>query len=203
MKDRGQPTRSPTSPPDRSDFEALFRRYYGPLVGFFLNRGLARADGEDLAQETLMSAYRGYAGFRREASDSTWLFVIAANLWRNHTRDRRAQRRDGENVSYDDAPAVRREMEERAGAGVASPEDALLSNLVGDERRRLLWKAIPDLAPQMRRSLLLHLAELKYREIADILDVELGTVKSLVSQAKARLIQLLESERPDLFDRRR
>jgi len=201
MEDRGKSTTGAPSTAQRTPFEALFRRYYGPLVGFFLNRGLERADCEDLAQETLMSAYRGYDTFRGEASDATWLFTIAGNIWKNNRRESKAQRRDGDTLSLDRSPEVRHETEVRVNEREkGSAEDALVNGLVGAEQRRELWQAIPLLAPQTRRALLLHLAGLKYREVAEILGVEVGTVKSLVSQAKMRLRELIRAESPDLFD---
>jgi len=201
MEDRGKSTTGAPSTAQRTPFEALFRRYYGPLVGFFLNRGLERADCEDLAQETLMSAYRGYDTFRGDASDATWIFTIAGNLWKNNRRDSKAQCRDGDTLSLDGSPEVRRETEVRIhDQEEGSAEEAMVKGLVGAEQRRELWKAIPMLPPQTRRALLLHLAGLKYREVAGILGVEVGTVKSLVSQAKMRLREVLRAERPDLFD---
>lgn len=201
MRDTGQPRRSPPSPTTGSiDLEALFRRYYRPLVGFFINRGLAPADAEDMAQETLTSACRGGVAFRGEATEATWLYKIAGNLWLNRRRDQRALRRQGESLSFDASPDVRREMETRANErSEESDEDAMLRPILDGQRRRVVQEAIGELPPRMRRCLLLHLGGLDHQTIANTLEIEVGTVKSTLSQAKSRLIAILRRDHPELF----
>lgn len=201
MLDTGQPRRSPPSPTTGStDFEEVFRRYYGSLVGFFRNRGLSQHAAEDMAQETLASAWRGWDTFRGEASAATWLFTIAGNLWQNSRRDQHALRRQGENLSFDASPDVRREMERRTNErNEESDEDAMLRPILDGQRRRVVQEAILELPPRMRRCLLLHLGGLDHQGIGNALEIEVGTVKSTISQSKSRLVAILRRDHPELF----
>src|SRR5437899_274375 len=71
---------------DVAAFEFIVRRWQGALVNlayrFFRDRGRA----EEMAQEVFLRAFRGLAGWRRDASFSTWLFALAANLYRSELR---------------------------------------------------------------------------------------------------------------------
>jgi RNA polymerase sigma-70 factor, ECF subfamily len=173
-------------PPSAKDFEALFRRYYGPLVGFFCNRGFARDTAEDLAQETLLSAYRGYQDFRGGSSDATWLFVIAGNVWRNELRKRHVRKRKAAEITLGDEIAER----------LTSPAPSAFEQVLADEHLDLLRQAVDELPPQMKRCLLLHFGQHhNSAEIAAILGVQVETVRSLISQAKTRL-RMAMSARP-------
>lgn len=179
-----------------AEFEAVYKRYYAPLVGFFLNRGFSRSDSEDNAQETLMRAYRGYAAFKKDASDATWLFAIAWNIWKNCLRDNGARKRAGECASLDASRKLLLEVE----ASRATICEGALLGMLKDERRQLLREAIEGLPPRMRQCVFLYgSGRLSYQEIAAIVGVNVKTVKSHVSQAKARLVDALSQAHPELF----
>ena len=63
-------------------FEGIVRRWQGPLVNMAWRYCRDRGRAEEMAQEAFLRAWRGLAGWRREASFSTWLFALAANVFR-------------------------------------------------------------------------------------------------------------------------
>jgi len=170
------------------DFRCLFVRYFQPVFSFFLRRGFSREECRDLTQETFLRVYRSIGQFRGEASLQTWLFQIATNLWRNKVRHHMAEKREGFEVSLElevekghPVPADRRLPGETRPS---SPLDGLLAA----ERKRLMREALSALPPQMRRCVLLRIEqELKYREIAAVMQISIDSVKSQISHARDRL----------------
>ena len=137
-------------------------------------------EAEDAAQEGFLKAYRGLAGFRPGAPFRPWLLRIVANEARN--RRRSAGRRD--------RLAVRATAEARTGAAVPSPEVAILS----DERRRALLAALERLREEDQLVVASrYFLELSEAETAAALGCPVGTVKSRLSRALAKLrVELAE-----------
>lgn len=157
--------------------EELFRRYYRPVVAFFQNKGFSTEESRDLAQETFLRVYRYRERFRGESSEVTWLFQIASNLYKNTLRGLQAQKRDAEEVSLESTDVKDPESE----------DDALELMLAG-ERSRLLREALEELPPQMKKAVMLRVTnDMKYREIADEMDVSIETVKAHLYQARQHL----------------
>ena len=157
--------------------EDLFNRYYRPVVAFFLKKGFSTEESRDLAQETFLRVYRYRERFRGESSEVTWLFQIAANLYKNTLRSLAAQKRDAEEVPLDSTDVKDPE----------SDEDALELMLAG-ERSRLLREALEELPPQMKKAVLLRVtSDMKYREIAEEMAVSIETVKAHLYQARQHL----------------
>lgn len=178
------------------DFQLLFERYYRSIHFFFTNRGFSKEDARDLTQETFLRAYKGVEAFRNEASYKTWLFRIASNIWRNAIRSRNAAKRDAKEVS----------LEEHLEGGRPVPPDSAsrergspLSQILTDEAILQLQRALNDLPAQMRRCVKLRLfQELKYREIAELLQLSIETVKSQLHQARQRLREQLRGYFDDI-----
>jgi len=132
---------------------------------------------EDLAQDTFLRVFKALPGFQRggPARLSTWILTIATNLAIDHLRRRRVPT---------DALTDAREP----AANETSDAEA--------ERRRLaevLRHAIDDLSPEYRAAFLLReYHEFEYTEIASTLQIDLGTVKSRLSRARAALRRSLE-----------
>lgn len=169
------------------EFERLFEQYARPVSYFFAHRGFSPEECRDLTQETFLGVYKGMDRFRREASVETWLFTIAANVWRNEVRNRTAGKREGLEVSFEGAA-------DGSGAAPAALHDVddPLFGLLEEERAGLLREALEGLPAQMRRCLLLRIdQQLKYREIAQVMRISIETVKSQLFQARERLRQLL------------
>lgn len=157
----------------------LVERYQRPVFALLSRMlpGRGRHVLEDLAQDTFLRVFRALAGFDRNgrAKLSTWILTITTNLAIDHMR--RSRR--------DDAP-----LEPELELADPSTTDA------DAERRRLaavLRRAIDDLSPEHRAAFLLReYHEFDYAEIASTLQIDLGTVKSRLSRARAALRRSLE-----------
>ncbi|MEM9552925.1 MAG: sigma-70 family RNA polymerase sigma factor [Acidobacteriota bacterium] len=166
------------------DFQRLFDRFYQPVARFFSNRGFDRDRALDLAQETFIGVYRGVDSFRHESSEETWLFRIATNIWRNELRSRSADKRSADETSLE---ALLEVGHEPSGAD-DDRDDSALDGVLEQERARLLLEAIDELPAQMRRCIQLRVGQdMKYREIADTMQISIQTVKSQLFQARSRL----------------
>lgn len=159
--------------------EELFQRYYRPVVAFFQRRGFSFEESRDLAQETFLRVFKNMDSFRGESAVETWLFQIAGNLYKNTLRSRQTQKRDAQEVSLESTEAV--------GELSVKGSDPLCIVLTGEEIR-LLRDALNDLPPQMKLAVSLRVErDLKYREIADEMDVSIETVKAHLYQARQHL----------------
>ncbi|MCP4656673.1 MAG: sigma-70 family RNA polymerase sigma factor [bacterium] len=178
------------------NFKSLFDRYSSPLNYFFQKHGFSHEDCRDLTQQTLFDVYRGLSEFRLDSSFETWLFKIARNNEKNEFRNQSAGKRRGEEVSLDGAAddgspsLVDRQLESELV--VAGPLDGILV----EEGVRFLRDAMQELPPNEQRCVLLWTQDLKYREIADVLKMPLGTVKSKLAKAKDHLKELLADRYP-------
>ena len=156
------------------DFHALFDAQYAPVYRYLAHRLGDPAAAEDLAAETFLRAYAARASFR-PGSPRAWLFTIATNLLRDHARG--AGRRDA-------ALAAWAGREPAAGEPEYELPDAQLA------------LALAALRVEEREALLLFAwAELSYEEIATVTGVAVGTVRSRLARARARLAAELAPER--------
>lgn len=173
------------------DRELLFRRLYlayqHTALSFFVRYGFTREEGLDLVQETFVKVWLGLDGFRRDASFKTWLFQIMNNLAQNRIRGRRALKRDAPQLSLEEATEQQLAVAAapRGWHGeAASPLDGVLAG----ERSRLLHAAMMELAPQMRRCMIMRLdQQLGYAEIAVLLGLSVGAVKAHLFQGRRQL----------------
>lgn len=158
-------------------FEMMMNRYKGPIFGFILRQVGDRAKAEDLFQETFLRVFNRIDSCKKPDSLKPWAFTIASNLCRNETR--RQQVRRGEQV--------REQMNGHAGAG-PDPEGSAMAS----ETRRKIEGALQELPDAQREVFILyHYTRLSYDEIAEALEVPVGTVKSRMNAALTRLRDLL------------
>jgi RNA polymerase sigma-70 factor (ECF subfamily) len=139
------------------------------------------ADAEDLVQETLLKALRGWDGFRPGSNARAWLLTILRNAFINTYRRRRR-----EPVAMDldavDRHAVVRDV------AAADPEADFFTRIVDDT----LLRAVDALPEEFREALVLSdLEGLPYGEIAEVLGVPIGTVKSRLFRARRQLQKVL------------
>jgi len=152
--------------------ETHFRRIYR-LASHVLG---GASTAEDIAQEVFIRAYKGRLQFRGDASLYSWLYRITVNLSLNHLSRRRAA-----------SPAVQ-------ATSPASPSSGGTDELERSQRGAHVRDALAALAPHYRVPVILSILEgLKYREIAALLGVPLGTVKSRISAGKQLLRERLLS----------
>lgn len=166
---------------DGQAFALLVEAYERPLYHFTFRMLRDREEAADATQEAFVKAYRGLRTFRPEFRFSTWLFAIA-----HHTCCDRLNR--SRRMPLADQPDHPEPPDAASG-----PEDEAIRS---DQRSRLL-AAIADLPERYREAItLFYLRDRSYEEVAEILGLPLGTVKTHLHRAKVRLRRLLESGEP-------
>jgi RNA polymerase sigma-70 factor (ECF subfamily) len=141
------------------------------------------ADAEDLVQETMMRAYRSFARFEAGTNLKAWLFRIMTNAYINTYRKKQ---REPLKVSHDEIEDfdLYRELKQHDPQWDATPENIVLSNLVDSD----IIEAIDDLPEQFRLAVVLSDVEgFSYAEMAEIMDVPLGTVMSRLHRGRKAL----------------
>lgn len=147
------------------------------------------SDAEDLAQDALIRALKALPGFRGESAASTWVYRITVNTWKNRVR---SEKRRGfwKTVSLGVFGGGDEEDEVREPAADDAPLDAGLETAEAGE---LVQKALLELDEESRIVIVLRDIEDKpYEEIAQALEVPVGTVKSRLSRARAALKERLK-----------
>jgi RNA polymerase sigma-70 factor (ECF subfamily) len=173
---------------DHGAFTELVERYQHK-VHWMVRRMTGAEEAEDLTQEVFLRAYQALPGFRGESKFSTWLYRIARNLCLSELRK---SGRRGEPVALDD------ESEERIhhllpGSCQGLEEQIERKDLSGHVRR-----LIGRLPLNYRTALtLFYTNEARYEEIAEIMEIPVGTVKTYIHRARLRLRDLLLEE-PDI-----
>jgi RNA polymerase sigma-70 factor (ECF subfamily) len=174
--------RTMLSEASRSDtFEQLALPLFASLYNhaFWLTRD--QAEAEDLVQETFSKALRAFDSFQSGTNFKAWAFRILRNTFLTSRTGIAASR----TVFLEDHPET---LDTSAGP---TPED----NLIRLNNQAALHTALDQLPPQLREVLLLcDVEEIKYKDIALILDVPIGTVMSRVSRARRTLRQLLQPQ---------
>jgi RNA polymerase sigma-70 factor (ECF subfamily) len=149
-------------------------------------------DAEDLTQDVFLKLYRNLASFDgKRGSFQTWITTLARNLLVDHFRRTRLERAtDSLDASYggdDEGARVADRMAELADPH-ASPE----SHTAGMELRVRIQQALAQLSPELREAVVLRdLEDMDYKEIAQVLRIPEGTVKSRISRGRGELARLL------------
>jgi len=161
---------------DERAFQELVDRYKDLVFGLIARTIQDRSRAEDLAQEVFLRIHRGLPYFRGEARLSTWIYRIVANaVLQDHDRAPRTE-----------------SLDERRGARAASTSDRQFNDF---EVRDRLEKAIARLPAHYRLLIAAHyLRGVQYDELAEALQLPLGTVKTQLYRAKQQLRRLLETE---------
>lgn len=159
-------------------FELLVERYY-PRIDRLAQHVVGNPmTAEDITQEVFFRTYRALPRFRGESSLYSWLYRITINLCLNHLHRESAIRLSPEQATSPSRPVF------------ADPSSLLEER----ERNRLVRNAIDALPPHYRIVVILRdLEELSYHEIAALLGIPLGTVKSRINFGKRLLKERLQS----------
>jgi RNA polymerase sigma-70 factor (ECF subfamily) len=174
---------------EERDFEPLFRQNGAKIHALAVRLCGNATDGEDLAQETFLTAYRRIGQFRGEAEFGSWVYRICVNLWKNRVRYEK-RRSFWKHVSIFGGD---KGEDDPAPLQIPDPKDVTEAPAEADERRRLVREAMAKLDPHERAALVLREVEDKsYEEIADLLDLPLGTVKSRIARARQSMKEQLE-----------
>ena len=169
-------------------YRELLDRYQRPVFSLIYRMVRDREKAEDLAQETFVKVFNHIDSFNPKYKFSSWIFKIASNLTIDAIR-----KKDLETVSLDgsrnastpdEIDATRITVESRD----ENPEEFLEAKELGQE----LERAIGELRPEYRTAILLrHVEGRPYEEIAEIMGVPLGTVKTYIHRARGELRETL------------
>jgi RNA polymerase sigma-70 factor (ECF subfamily) len=170
---------------DERAFAQLVRRWEGPIQRLAARMTGDVHRGEDLAQETFARVFAKRKDYQPSGKFSTWLWRIALNLCYDELR--RRQRREESSLDGMGGDAIAG-LEALVAPG--SPPD---KSLVEQERGELVRQALLQLSESYRAVLVLrHYENLKFREIAGVLEVPEGTVKSRMAEALTQMGRLLK-----------
>ena len=171
---------------DAAAFGKLIGEQQGRIYAVCLRLLTDRQEAEDCAQEAILRCWRGISGFKGDSEFGTWAYRIAVNTATDALRRRRDR-----GASLD---ALREEGFEPADRG-PDPQQRLEST----QRKERLAEGIAALPEEMRSALVLRDVEgHAYEEIAQMLDLPPGTVRSRISRARAKLCEYLLGDR-ELF----
>jgi RNA polymerase sigma-70 factor (ECF subfamily) len=173
-------------------FRELVRRYERPVFSLLYRMVRDRALAEDLAQETFIKVLNGIKSYRPEFKFSSWIFKIANNAAIDHLR-----KKNLDTLSLDGSPTA--ETPEQMLATTPQLGDRAETPLQRVENRELgtaIERAIARLRPEYRACILLrHVEGYSYEEIAETMDLPLGTVKTYIHRARNELRGYLEDRK--------
>ena len=168
-----------------SSFEDVYKKFYKRVKYSFLSRGFSAPEAEDLTQETFLKAFKHWDDYREDAGPGSWLDVVGRSVMANHLRARSTRKRDGNETS----------LEEKIEIDGGPPRDQSAKSpeqeTIDGEALGMLEKEIGALPPRTRCVVLLYFKRYKYREIADMLNISIETVKSHMKIARQKLEEKL------------
>lgn len=160
----------------RTALDFAVRKYRERILHHALYVVRDNAEAFDVTQEVFIKAMREPRFFDEDFKIKAWLFRVTTNLCFNIVRDRRRR-----TTILDSFPKMREPVVDQ------------LDQMFSDERQKQMLEAIEKLTDDHREILMLrYYSDLSYVEIADVLDVKLGTVMSRLSRAKSRLMEVLD-----------
>ena len=171
---------------DRNEFAQQAMQYAPQLYSAALRMTRNSSDAEDLVQDTYLRAYRGFATFSDGTNLRAWLFRILTNTYINTYRAKQRRPQESELADVEDLYLYKR----ISGLDVAarSAEDTLFELFTDDEVKNAL-EALPE---SFRLPVLLaDVEQFSYKEIAEMLDIPIGTVMSRLHRGRQQLRELL------------
>lgn len=163
-------------------FEALVKEHEKLVYNLALRMVRNPEDAADMAQETFIKAFRNLSSFKGDSKFSVWLYRIAANVCTDFLRSK--SRTQTISLTVDDGDEAEISVPDLSG----SAEDKLMRKL----SREAVQKGLNELSPDYRMPLVLReINGLSYAEIAEVLSLEEGTVKSRIFRARKKLCEHL------------
>jgi RNA polymerase sigma-70 factor (ECF subfamily) len=175
---------------DAAAWEELVVRFHRRIYNICYRFAGSAEDAQDLTQEVFIKVYRTVGSFDGEkASFGTWVTTVTRNLLVDHFRktrnDRATDSMDTVRGADEDGPT----LADRLADGAPGPQVHLESR----ERREMVQRALQQISPDLREAVILRdLQDMDYREIAQVLKVPEGTVKSRINRGRAELARLLQ-----------
>lgn len=163
--------------------ETAFCNLIGDIEPFVFNLALRmmngnRQDAEDMTQEAFLRVYRSLSTYKENASFKTWALRICKNVCLDELRRRQSRISDTMEIpeTIPDSSSVQDEI-------------------IAGERRRVLEKAVDSLEERAKALIVLRdINGMSYKDIADVMDMEIGTVKSAINRSRKKLREILEEQ---------
>jgi RNA polymerase sigma-70 factor (ECF subfamily) len=163
---------------DEEAYGVLVRRYQDRVYRTAV-RMVGDEDAHDVTQDVFIKAWRELKRFRGDSALSTWLHRMTINLSLNHIRS--SKREQGRREQY--------------GPGVSTPPPAPDASLLDEERTRLVWQAIDSLPERQRTAIIMYrFEEMSAPRIAEVLNLSVGAVESLLHRAKLTLLEFFQAQ---------
>ena len=170
---------------DQAAFGKLVERFQRDVYGKAYSILKNHLDADDVVQETFLRVFRALPGFRGESSFRTWLITITTRQALNFLGRTRTT-----HESLDPTPEGQEHLALRV-------EDNQMSSLLDQESRRLLREALPRLPKRQRQALVLKIEnDWKYEQIAQEMEISVGSVKAHIFHAIQNLTHLVKGGRP-------
>jgi len=172
---------------DEAAWEELVRHHTRQVYGLCFRFTNSTQEAQDLTQEVFLRVFKTIKTFRSaEGSFHTWLARVTRNLLIDHYR-RSRQERVTDSIE-DQLPM----LEEEGAAASVRPDSAV----AGREASEILQATLQKLSPDLREAVILRdLQEMEYRDIAQVLNIPEGTVKSRINRGRAELARLLRKQK--------
>ena len=175
---------------DAAAWEKLARTQHRRIYGICYRFTGSQSDAEDLTQEAFLKMYRNLASFDpAKGGFTTWLTTLTRNLLvDNYRRSRMDRASDSLDETYDGEDDGMTRGDRLADGG--KTQEQLVS---GMQLRAQIQEALKQVSPELREAVILRdLEDMDYKDIAEVLGVPQGTVKSRISRGRAELARLLK-----------
>lgn len=170
---------------DQQAYAELMGRYRDAIYFMLLKMVNNASDAEDLTIEAFGKAFKSIHQYAPNFAFSTWLFKIATNNCIDFIRKRRS-----DHISLDQAEDDQDRMSSSVQSSTLDPEESMIRN----QKANLLRSVVTKLKPRYRRLVeLRYFNEFSYEEIAEEMDLPIGTVKAQLFRARELLYNILKS----------
>lgn len=179
---------------DAAAWEELVRLHSKRIYNLCYRFTGSATDSEDLTQEVFIKLYRTMGSYEPEkGAFTTWITTMTRNLLVDHYRRTREERLtdsiDAAPAADEDAPTLAEKLEDTK----PSPQAAVATK----ETQTMVQKALEKISPDLRQAVILRdLQDMDYKEIAKVLNVPEGTVKSRINRGRAELARLISRMTP-------
>lgn len=172
---------------DQSAFEKLMNKYYQHIFNLIYKMIFRKEDVEDLTQEAFIKAFNSLANFDRQFAFSTWLYKIATNNCIDYLRKKKLSTFSiDKEISTEDSDFK---------FEIPDTEFVPDNKIIEEQRKKIIDEAIENLPEKYKKVIVLrHKKEMEYEEIAEKLDLPLGTVKAHIFRGRELLNKYLKNK---------